>query len=116
MFGGKEIVLKEAVHRLGRGSAIGVMENERQNLKGLDEGRIDLVCFEQLSHHPVHHRTRTPSLQERPHGLQHGRDALVREELQGAAERGEEGGAQSDGDSLRGLQEGNVPHENAGHF
>lgn len=116
MLGGKEIVLQEAVHGFRRGPGVGVLENERQDLKGVDEAGVHLVCFEQLSHHSVFHPLHTHSLQERSHGLQHGSDAFVGEELKGTAERGEEGGAQSHGNALRSLQEGKVPRENVREF
>lgn len=112
MFGGKEIVLQEAVHGFRRGPGVGVLENEWQDLKGVNEAGVHLVCFEQLSHHSVLHSLHALSLQERSHGLQHGSDAFVGEELKGAAERGEEGGAQGHGNALRSLQEGKVPREN----
>lgn len=93
-----------------------MLENERQDFKGVDEAGVHLVRFEQLSHHSAVHSLPAPSLQERSHGLEHGSDALVGEELEGAAQRGEEGGAQGHGNALRGLQEGKVPRKNAGDF
>ena len=62
MFGGKEIVLQEAVHGFRRGPGVGVLENERQEIKGVDEAGVHLVRFEQLSHHSVLHSLHALSL------------------------------------------------------